>query len=286
MNFGPRDGKRFYAELTSRNRGLITGEEQAALHRVRFVVAGCGSTGGACIMPLVRSGADRFLLLDPGEYDLSNLNRQDATLAELGQNKALASAKRILAVNPFASVQVQQDGVVATTIAELLYSSDLVIDAVDVTTQLGVDAKLALHRAACDLRVPAITAYDIAATQYLELFDYRRGGRPLDGRVAVGDSPDQVLRKLIPPLAVPREIFPELLARRADPDRAFPQLAMTSALLGALIVPYVIRLLTGQPVRRRMRVDLYDLVRPAPERIAERLRRTVGLASLWWRLRG
>jgi molybdopterin/thiamine biosynthesis adenylyltransferase len=286
VNFGPRDGKRFHAELTSRNRGLITGEEQAALHRVRFVLAGCGSTGGACIMPLVRSGADRFLLLDPGEYDLSNLNRQDATLAEIGQNKALASAKRILAVNPFASIQVQQDGVVATTVAELLDSSDLVIDAVDVTTQLGVDAKLALHRAACDLRVPAITAYDIAATQYLELFDYRRGGRPLDGRVEVGDSPDQVLRKLIPPLAVPREIFPELLARRADHDRAFPQLAMTSALLGALIVPYVIRLLTGQPVRRRMRVDLYDLVRPAPQRIAERLRRTVGLASLWWRLRG
>jgi len=44
----------FYAELISRNRGLIDAAEQAALRRTRFVVAGCGSTGGACIMPLVR----------------------------------------------------------------------------------------------------------------------------------------------------------------------------------------------------------------------------------------
>src|SRR6202011_2174990 len=123
---------------------------------------------------------------------------------------------------------------------------------------------------------------DIAATQYLELFDYRTERRPLGGRVAGSESPDRLLRALIPPLAVPREIFAELLARRRDPARAFPQLAMTSTLLGVLIVPYILRLLTGQPVRRRMRVDLYDLIRPAPQRAGARARQVGGLAALWW----
>ena len=282
----PLEHEPYYRELTSRNRGLISEGEQAALRMTRFVMAGCGSTGGACIMPLVRSGAERFLLLDPGDYDLGNLNRQDALLADIGRNKAAATRRRILEVNPFATVEVDEGGVDPLTIGALLRPADLVIDAVDVTTQAGVDAKLALHRVACEQQLPVLTAYDIATTQYLELFDYRKLRRPLDGRLSGGQTPDRVLRALIPPLAVPREIFAELLARRHDPERPFPQLAMTSTLLGALVVPYVLRLLCGQPVRRRMRVDLHDLVRPLPLRTGERARRVVGLAALWWRLRG
>ena len=276
----------FYAELTSRNRGLISDLEQTRLRAARFVIAGCGSTGGACVMPLVRSGAERFVLLDPGQYDVSNLNRQDATLADVGRNKADAARARIMAVNPFVAVEVHERGVEPQTIGPILEPDDFVIDAVDVTTRAGVEAKLALHHAACDQRLLVLTAYDIGPTQWLELFDYRGERRPLGGRVTNVDRPDQVLRALVPPLVVPREIFAELLARKADPDRAFPQLAMTSNLLSALIVPYALRLLTGRRVRRRMRVDLYDLVRPAPQRAGERLRRVGGLAALWWRLRG
>jgi molybdopterin-synthase adenylyltransferase len=275
----------FYAELTSRNRGLISDQEQARLRAVRFVIAGCGSTGGACVMPLLRSGAERFVLFDPGQYDVSNLNRQDATLADVGRNKAEAAKARILSVNPFARVDVHSRGVQPDVIGSLLQPDDFVIDAVDVTTRTGIDAKVALHRSACDQRLMVLTAYDIGPTQWLELFDYRHQRRPLAGRVSRVDRPDQVLRALIPPLAVPREIFAELLERRNEPDRGFPQLAMTSNLLGALIVPYALRLLTGQRVRRRMRVDLYDLIRPAPQRLGARLRQVGGLAALWWRLR-
>jgi hypothetical protein len=276
----------FYAELTSRNRGLISELEQRRLRATRFVMAGCGSTGGACVMPLARSGAERFVLLDPGAYDVSNLNRQDATLADVGRNKAEVARARILSVNPYASVDAHARGVEPQTVGSLLAPGDFVVDAVDVTTSAGIEAKLALHRAACDRRLMVLTAYDIGPTQWLELFDYRRERRPLAGRVRLTDRPDQVLRALIPPLAVPREIFAELLKRRDDPERSFPQLAMTSNLLGAVIVPAVLRLLTGQPVRHRMRVDLYDLIRPAGHRAWARLQQIIGLAALWWRLRG
>jgi tRNA threonylcarbamoyladenosine dehydratase len=280
------DHEVFYAELITRNHGLIDEESQALLRRTRFVIAGCGSTGGACVMPLVRSGAERFVLLDPGAYELNNLNRQDAGRGDIGLNKAASSAKRILEVNPFASVEVHEEGVDADTIGSVLAAGDVVIDAVDVTAEPGVRAKLALHEASCRLHLIVLTAYDIATTQFVEAFDYRRVTRPLRGRVRPPVTSDRVLKALVPPLALPREIFPVLRARRADPSLPFPQLAMTSTLLGALVVPYVLRLLRGEPVRRRVRVDLNDLLRPSTHRWSELLRRLAELPRLWWDLRG
>lgn len=274
-----------YAELTARNAALLSAAEQTALRTTRFVVAGCGSTGGACVMPLVRAGAERFVLLDPGSYELNNLNRQDATRQDVGMNKAIATAQRVRAVNPFASAEARTEGVRPGSIASILADGDFVIDAVDVTTQDGTDAKLALHEAASEKRLPVLTAYDIASTQFLELFDYRRTRAPLGGRIGRDRRAASVLRALVPPLVLPRSIFPELIARRSDPTRPFPQLAMTATLLGAIVVPYVLRVLTGQPVRRRMRVDLQDLVRPRRATVLDDCKRITGLALLWWHLR-
>lgn len=279
------DRDSFYAELTARNRGLIEPNLQEAFRKQRFVVAGCGSTGGAALMPLLRTGAENFVLLDPGDYELNNLNRQDATLSDVGKNKAAASAERMRAVNPHTEVEVHERGVEPGTIEGIIRSGDLVIDAVDVTTQAGVDAKLALHEAAAARRVSVLTAYDIAATQFIEIFDYSKVRKPLAGRVKKGAGPEAVLRSLIPPLALPREIFPVLLERRREPELGFPQLVMTSTLLGAVAVAILLRLVAKKPVKRRLRIDLADLVRPASHREVGRLRRDVELVNLWLKLR-
>ena len=282
----PEDKDTFYAELVSRNRGLIAPDLQSALRQTRFVIAGCGSTGGAVLMPLVRTGAERLVLLDPGEYELNNLNRQDAGLADIGRNKARACADRLLAVNPHCSIEVHEEGVDAGAISGILREGDLVIDAIDVTTQDGISAKLALHDAAVSNRLIVITAYDIAATQFIEIFDYRRIRTPLAGRIKnPAAGPDAVLRSLIPPLALPREIFAVLLERRRDSNLGFPQLAMTSTFLGAMAVEIVLRLLAGKSVKSRIRVDLGDLVRPALRRAAGRVRTKLELVDLWVKMR-
>jgi len=277
--------ERFYAELVARNRGLIAPEDQRRLRETRFVIAGCGSTGGACVMPLVRSGAERFLLLEPGSYELNNLNRQDATTADVGRNKAVVQAERVRAVNPFAEVEVREEGVDPVSIGDLLHEKDLVIDAVDVTTVEGVRAKMALHEAALPWRLIVVTAYDVGTTQFVDVLDYRRERRALRGRASADATPDRFLRAVVPPLVVPRSLFAELLARRDDPERPFPQLAMTSTMLGALIVPGVVRLLGGRPTRSRLHLDVEDVWRPFGGRWVERARRAVGLARVWWRLR-
>jgi hypothetical protein len=281
----PLDTDRFYERLVARNRGLIEPRLQELLRRARFVIAGCGSTGGACVGPLVRSGATRFVLADLGVYELSNLNRQDAQVADLGRNKGEVQAERILAINPHAEVVVLSEGIVPDNVASLLAEDDLVVDAIDVTTDEGVAAKVALHRAARSLRLVVVTAYDIAATQFVEVFDYRAGIEPLRGRIPEPLTSARLLRALVPPWVVPREIFAELLARRRDPARPFPQVAMTATQLGALIVPIALRVLAGEPVRRRIRIDLFDEVRPPVARLGEAARRLPALLSLLWRLR-
>jgi hypothetical protein len=282
----PEDHDSFYAELTTRNSGLVAAEIQSSLRSTRFVVAGCGSTGGAVLMPLVRTGAENFVLLDPGDYELNNLNRQDASLADLGKNKARASADRMLAVNPYCSIDVQEQGVVPDSISGILRDKDLVIDAVDVTTAAGIAAKLALHDAALAKHLTVITAYDIAATQFIEIFDYKKVRAPLAGRIknrAMG--PESVLRSLIPPLVLPREIFSVLLERRRDPTRGFPQLAITSTFLGALGVEIILRLLAGKPVKRRIHMDLADIARPTLRRAADDVRTKFELVDLWMKMR-
>ena len=94
-----------------------------------------------------------------------------------------------------------------------------------------------------------------------------------------------MLRSLIPPLALPREIFAVLLERKRDPTRGFPQLAMTSTFLGALAVEIALRLLAHKPVKRRIRVDLGDLARPALRRAASDLRTKFELIDLWRKMR-
>jgi tRNA threonylcarbamoyladenosine dehydratase len=279
------DSEHDYAERTSRNVGLLTAMEQDLLRQARFVIAGCGSTGGAVIAPLARAGARRFVLLDPGTYELNNLNRQDAFRADIGRNKAQVQAERLRDIDPFCEVEVHPEGALPNTLPAVLQKGDLIVDAIDVTTPEGIEAKRALHEAACTLRLPVVTAYDIATTQYLEVFDYRSLREPFAGRVARTADGDKLLRALVPASALPRRIFTVLVGRKANPALPFPQLAMTSALLGGLIGPVVLRILSDSPVRSPLRVDLDELVRPMPHALGLRLRTIASLPVLWWRMR-
>jgi len=279
------DEERDHAERTVRNVGPHTAHEQELLRRTRFVVAGCGSTGGAVIAPLARAGARHLVLLDPGSYELNNLNRQDAFREDLGRNKAEVQAERLHAIDPFCRVEVHPEGALPDALPSLLQGGDLVIDAIDVTTAEGIRAKRALHDSACAVRLPVVTAYDIATTQLVELFDYRALREPFAGRVAPVLDGDRLVRALVPPVALPRRIFDGVVGRRADPSRPFPQLAMTSTLLGALIVPFILRILSGKRVRSPLRVDLDELVTPRPQAFALRMRTLASLPLLWWRMR-
>jgi molybdopterin/thiamine biosynthesis adenylyltransferase len=275
----------FYAEFTKRNRGLITPEDQQRLRSARILVAGCGSVGGAVVEPFVRFGAEHLSLAEPDEYDLANLNRQNARLQDIGRNKAEVFQERVREINPFAEVDVHHDGITDQNVAHLVKAADIVIDGVDVTTKPPLRAKYRLHQQARREKVPVISGYDVAGLQLLHIYDYRDPKvKVLNGKVRASEldemEPMTFLQRVIPIAAIPNEIIEELHRQLRGESAGFPQIVYTANLFGVLALPAALEILAGRPVQRRIILDVPTLLRPPKARAAtfgQRLRRLYGL---------
>lgn len=277
---------RFYAELTMRNRGFVTFPAQRRLAATTVLVAGCGSTGGAAVEPLARLGAQHFLLAEPGDYELNNLNRQGAFVHEIGRNKAAVCADRVRHINPGAHVEVWDEGITRANASDLVRRCDVVIDGVDVTEKAGWEAKARLHIAAAVHGRPVITGYDMGGTQYVRFYDYHRGDAPFDGRITFGDierlSTWDLLRRVVPMHVIPVEMLVQARHSLTRPDEGLPQLVHASLLFGALASRMVLNLVEDRPVRRHTVVDSDHEVGTALTRTTRQLRKPVvaGLALM------
>ena len=169
----------FYREFTLRNAGFISDQEQATLRDSVILVAGCGSTGGSAIELLVRSGAENLILIDNGTYDLNNSNRQNMTLDDVGELKPEVFKLRWEAITTFINIEVCNIGITPDNVEDYVIRSDIVIDAVDVTGRSGLEMKFLLHQVCHQYHKAVICGYDMAATQYIPIFDYRDKTLPL-----------------------------------------------------------------------------------------------------------
>ena len=283
----PRDRGEFLAEFRLRNRGLISDSDQTALSEARFLVAGCGSTGGAAIEPLVRAGAMRMILVEPGSYELHNLNRQRATLDAIGCNKAAWLAKDALAINPYLDLEIVEIGISSLNAGDMTARADLIIDAIDVTSMEGLEGKCALHEAAAAARRPVISAYDLAYRQYVSIYDYRRLRAPLRGeldRVRKAPTPTDALARLIPFWAIPYELLEEIVRLQDEPNASISQLGCAADLFGALVVPLAVELLANRSVKKSYVLDLKDPSLPFSRRAARRVKTLAGLIRLKMRM--
>ena len=273
-----------YREMTRRNQPSLSREDQGALRAVRVLVAGCGSIGGAPVVPLVRLGVERFVLCEPGDYELNNLNRQAADMADIGRNKAEVQADRARAINPEVEALVEPDGVTEDNVDWLVGTTDVIIDGVDVTEPAGIAAKRALHDEAWRQRRLVISGLDLGGTQVVYGFDYRDGRtRPLNGRL--DKAPEdldglQFLTRLVSPLDVPRELLAYSEAMIRGQAGSPPQLAPTADQFGVLAAWMVLDFAAGRPVRRRIKVAIPDLVMPRRRRLGNEAVRMVELARV------
>jgi tRNA threonylcarbamoyladenosine dehydratase len=280
----PRPESVRYREMTRRNQPSISRPEQNALRDTRVLVAGCGSIGGAVVIPLVRLGAERFVLCEPGDYELNNLNRQAADMGDIGRNKAEVQAARARAINPEVDVLVEPDGVTDDNVDWLVGTTDVVIDGVDVTEPAGIAAKRALHDEAWRQRRLVISGLDLGGTQLVYAFDYRDGRtRPLNGRLD-GAPADlgalEFLSRLVQPIDVPRELLAYTEAMIRGQAGSPPQLAPTADQFGVLAAWMVLDFAAGRPVRRRIKVAIPDLVMPRRRRLVNETARAFELARV------
>ena len=143
-----------YAEMTQRNIGFVSEDEQQRLRQARVFVCGVGGMGGACLMSLIRAGIGRVILADLDEFELSNLNRQlFASLDTVGVDKIEATRQGILALNP--EVEIETYGADwVDSLDEILGRTQIVVNGMD-----DIACGLLLYRRAQALGATVIDAY-------------------------------------------------------------------------------------------------------------------------------
>jgi molybdopterin/thiamine biosynthesis adenylyltransferase len=266
MEVVPANHEVFYRELTLRNSGFIAEAEQERLRRACVLVAGCGSTGGSVVEPLVRLGAEDLVLVDNGTYELNNANRQNMTIADVGEHKVAVLERRCRSINPYCRIATHPDGVTIDNVNEIVQRADVVVDAVDVTSRAGLQMKHALHVAAARRRKPVICGYDMAAAQYVSVLDYRDPelaplGGMLDARLIDTLDPMTCCALLVPGKYVPPEMFAEI-DRHYRREKSFvSQLGIAANLFGVLGTALVLDLLERRPVKTEIYVDVWAITR-------------------------
>ncbi|HEV3166204.1 MAG TPA: ThiF family adenylyltransferase [Isosphaeraceae bacterium] len=152
----PKAGTWSYAEAFSRNRGLLSDQDQERLRASRVAIIGMGGVGGAHLVTMARLGIGSFHIADPDTFDVVNFNRQQgATLQNLGRNKAEAMADEVRQINPEVRLRVFAEPMSPANIDALLEGVEVVVDGIDF---FAIEARRLLFREARRRGIWALTA--------------------------------------------------------------------------------------------------------------------------------
>lgn len=138
----------------ARNEGTIGHTGQEKLSNAAVAVVGAGGLGGLVIELLARIGIGNLLIIDGDGFEEHNLNRQLlATEKNLGENKAMAAAKRIAKVNASVRVEAVPTMLTEENARELLRGMTAVVDCLD-----NFDMRRIISRVARELSIPLVHA--------------------------------------------------------------------------------------------------------------------------------
>lgn len=132
------------SEQYIRTQMLLGDLAMQKLSQAKVAVFGIGGVGGYCVEALARSGINNLDIIDNDTICLSNLNRQIIALhSTIGQYKVDVAKKRILDINPSASVNAHKEFFSPDNSYKFDFSAyDYVIDAVDtVSAKLEIIVK-------------------------------------------------------------------------------------------------------------------------------------------------
>jgi molybdopterin/thiamine biosynthesis adenylyltransferase len=239
----------------NRNRHKITSLEQERLARSTVAVVGL-SAGNVISRTLCLEGiCERFKLADFDALALSNLNRLEAGVHELGLQKTVILARRLYEINPYLEISLQHSGLLPEGLDHFLSGSpkpDIVIDECD-----DLQMKLLLRERARSFRLPVLMATSDRGMIDIERFDLEPERPILHGLVGnVSGANASSLTKeerlsLVLSIVGAEEVSTRAASSMLEINQTvstWPQLASDVVLGGAAIATAVRRLLLGQPL--------------------------------------
>lgn len=227
---------------TNRNRNLISIDEQKSLRDFNVGIVGL-SVGSNIATGLAYQGISNNLKL--AEFDsleTTNLNRIKASIKDLDRKKIDITAEQIYEINPYANLQLYDDGLTKENLSDFLekdFTPNLIFEIID-----NFEMKILLRLKARDLGIPVIMMANLGdgVLVDIERFDLNKKLPLFNG--VLGDLPEKILDN---PKEDVNKYAVQIVGRENIPERAIesvteigktlvgrPQLSSTVTISGGL----------------------------------------------------
>ncbi|HET9810577.1 MAG TPA: HesA/MoeB/ThiF family protein [Sphingomicrobium sp.] len=163
----------------------LGGVGQRKLKAANVAFIGAGGIGSAAIPSLAGAGIGKLTIIDDGEVERSNLQRQTIFRDDqMGQPKAVLAAQFARSLNPHVEAFAIQQRLDGNNVEELIGGHDLVLDGSD-----NFATRLAVGDAATRLHIPLVSAAAVQFQGQVGLFRGWEADKPCY-RCFVGDAFD------------------------------------------------------------------------------------------------
>lgn len=116
-----------YEALCERHTKVL----QDKLQDARVAIAGLGGLGSTIAIALARAGVGHLHLIDFDKVDISNLNRQQYRIMDIGLNKTDCLKEQIALINPYLDVTTDTLRVTPENIKNLFENDTIICEAFD-----------------------------------------------------------------------------------------------------------------------------------------------------------
>lgn len=123
-----------------------TKEVQAKIASAKVAVCGLGGLGSAIAVALTRTGIGELHLIDYDRVDLSNLNRQQYAICDLGREKPEALKEELLRFSPYSKIRTDYIKLTAENIPALLAEDQYICEAFDDAEEKAMLTNCVLER--------------------------------------------------------------------------------------------------------------------------------------------
>jgi molybdopterin/thiamine biosynthesis adenylyltransferase len=227
---------------TSRNRNLVTDEEQTRLYGSTVAIFGL-SVGSKVVEQLVGSGiGGRVIIGDRDKVSPSNLNRIQGSFADVGMQKVSKVAREISVADPYIEQVHFTDGITSGGLERLSeYSPDVIFDEVD-----HLPTKAMLRGYAQESGTALIMATDLGERSIIDVERHDLGAaQPFKGRLSssefeslLKDDMDEAdMKRAMVKIVGMRYLTTRLLDSVMEVGESLsglPQLGVTASVGGAL----------------------------------------------------
>ena len=231
-----------------RNIIHIKEEDQQCIQDFTVLIGGCG-IGSYIAECLLRMGFENLIIVDGDTVEMTNLNRQNYVVADIGVNKAIALKDRLMAINPEAKITAYPEFLDRNNLYNLDLNCKVAINALDFSSDIPFlfDEHMAYKN------IPVVHPYNLGWAGFLTVITPEsRNLRSLDkahqifemnvGKFIVDNLKDQ---------GINTEWLEEFLSEygKIAMDSPPPQLALGLYLLSGMVCHVVFNIATGKRIK-------------------------------------